>query len=133
MTDLRKIFAPENRGILLDVVVFFVNTCLMFVLARLLARLSGEARTDATAQAEMILYCLALSFLQPFGALLKRRRAHERNPGLARPAPGCLFHPFFYFLSKLVFLIGAGGLLVDFLYGAGRQSVSAGYFRLPPR
>lgn len=54
MTDLRKIFAPENRGILLDVVVFFVNAGLMFALARLLAELTREAKADATAQAELI-------------------------------------------------------------------------------
>jgi hypothetical protein len=132
MTDLRKIFAPENRGILLDLVVFFVNTGLMFVLARLLVELTREAKTDATAQAELILYCLGLAFLQPVGALLKRRRAHERQPDLARPSPGCLFHPFFFFLSKLLFLIAAGGLVVDFVFGAERQNSSADFFGLPP-
>ena len=132
MKGLRKIFAPENRGILLDVVVFFVNAGLMFTLARLLAGLISEARTDAVAQSELLLYFLGLSFLQPVGALLKRRPAHLRNPELASPAPGCLFHPIFYFLSKLLFLIAAGGLIVDLAFGGGPQGDSADYFGLPP-
>jgi len=132
MKGLRKILAPENRGILLDVVVFFVNAGLMFALARLLASLIREAGTGAAAQSELLLYFLGLTFLQPVGALLKRRPAHLRNPELTTPAPGCLFHPFFYFLSKLLFLIAASGLIVDLAFGGGSRGDSTDYFGLPP-
>lgn len=117
MIDYKKIFAPENRGILLDAIVFLVNTVLMIVLSRNLANLLGQAKRDTVARWAVILFCLALSFLQPLGALLKRRRAHERKPDLDMPSPGCLFHPLFYFLSKLLFLIAATALIVELVAG----------------
>jgi hypothetical protein len=117
MIDYKKIIQPENRGILLDVIVFFVNAVLMIVLSRTLANLLNQAKTDKVARWAVILFCLALSFLQPLGALLKRRRAHERNPDLAKPSPGCLFHPVIYFVSKLLFLITATALIVELVVG----------------
>jgi hypothetical protein len=126
-----KIHAPANRGVLLDCVVFLVNLALLTVLSHLLRNLFNESHEDAFAKAEVALYCGALTFLQPAGALLKRRRAHQRLSYLAAPEPGCLFHPILYFLSKLIFLIAAAGNLVELLYG-GQTSESADYFGLPP-
>jgi hypothetical protein len=120
----RRIFAVENRGLLLDFVVFIINVGLMMVLARLFANLVHTADTDIVARVSIILFCLGLAFLQPTAAILKRRQAHQRVPDLDRPRPRFLFHPFFYFLSKLVFLIGASGLLVELLFSKRDTSPS---------
>ncbi|HEV7858846.1 MAG TPA: hypothetical protein VGO91_09480 [Pyrinomonadaceae bacterium] len=132
MIDYKKIIAPENRGILLDVVVFFINLISMIILTRLFVNLMRQANEDKVAQSGVILFCLGLSFLQPIGAILKRRRAHQRNPDLAKPAPGCLFHPIFYFLSKLLFLIAASAMIVDLVFGDAPPNTSTNYFGLPP-
>jgi hypothetical protein len=126
-----KIHAPANRGILLDCVVFLVNLILLTVLTHLLRTLFSQSKEDPFAKAEVVLYCAGLTFLQPIGALLKRRRAHQRSPELAGPEPGCLFHPFLYFLSKLIFLIAGAGNLVELLYG-DRANGSTDFFGLPP-
>jgi hypothetical protein len=79
MMDFRKIIAPGYRGILLDAVVFLFQLALMRVLVRLLDDLIREAQEDATAKAEMALFCLGLCFLQPVGAMLKRGRISQRR------------------------------------------------------
>lgn len=129
--DYKKFTAPENRGILLDVVVFVMNLLAMAILTRLLISLMRQAATDLVAQLSIIAFCLGLAFLQPIGALLKRRRAHERKPDLGSPRPGCLFHPAFYFLSKLLFLIAASSLMIEYLF-SNLQTDTTNYFGLPP-
>jgi hypothetical protein len=132
MIDYKKIMVPENRGVLLDVVVFFINLISVIILTRLFANLVRQANADMVAQSAVILFCLGLSFLQPIGAILKRRRAHQRNPELDRPTPGCLFHPIFYFLSKLLFLIAASSMIVNLVSGDNQPNTSTNYFGLPP-
>ena len=128
---IKKLLARTNRGILLDVVVFVVNVILMTILARLLADLIHQANTDVIAQAAMVLFCLGLVFLQPIGAILKRRRAHLRRPDLDHVPLGCLFLPA-YFLAQLMFLIAAAGNLVEIVFGKSKASESADFFGLPP-
>src|SRR5437763_8897614 len=111
--DPSQLWTPRNRGLLLDVIVFVINLLLMTVLTRLFTQFVRQADEDRMTQAAALLYCLGLAFLQPIGALLKRRRAHERQPELDLPTPNFLFHPIFYFLSKLLFLIAAGAKIVD--------------------
>ena len=132
MSDFKKIFAHKNRGWLLDVVVFFFQLILLLILTRLFADLLRQAKADIFAQVALILFCLGLAFLQPIGALLKRRRAHERQPDLDLPSPKFLFHPIFYFLSKLLFLIAASAALVDLVFGQTETGGAANYFGRPP-
>ena len=128
---IKKLLAHANRGILLDVVVFVVNLILMTILSRLLANLIQQANTDLVAQVAMVLFCLGLVFLQPIGAILKRRRAHLRRPDLDHVPLGRLFLPA-YFLAQLMFLIAAGGNLVEIVFGKGNGNESKDYFGLPP-
>jgi hypothetical protein len=121
--DLGKIFTPHNRGILLDVVVFVFQLILMTILSRLFANLIHHANEDIIAQASIGLWSLAIVFLQPVGAILKRRRAHQRHPALDVPAPYFLFHPIFYFISKLLFLIVASTKIAELVYGEIRTSL----------
>jgi hypothetical protein len=130
--DFRKIFTPRHRGILLDVVVFFVNLLLMTILLRRFADLVHQANENITAQVGIILFCLGLVFLQPIGAILKRRRAHQRHPDIDRPSPRFLFHPAFYFLSKLLFVLAASMNIVHMYFGKDQVSGSTDYFGLPP-
>jgi hypothetical protein len=130
--DLREIFAPRHRGLVLDAIVFFVNLVLMTVLVRSFSELVRGADEDAASKAAIILFCLGLVFLQPVGAILKRRRAHERHPNIERPSPKFLFHPAFYFLSKLIFVLAASMNIVDMVYGKDGASGSTDYFGLPP-
>jgi hypothetical protein len=128
---LKKLFEHANRGILLDVIVFLVNVVLMTILSRQLANLFHQANTDTVAKVAVALFCIGLAFLQPIGAILKRRRAHKRKSDLNHVPFGRLFVPA-YFLTQLVFLIGASGQIVDLLSAKLQTSQSADYFGLPP-
>jgi hypothetical protein len=130
-----KLFHYTNRGILLDVIVFLVNVILLTILSRQLDNLFHQANTrDAPAMAKtaVAIFCLGLVFLQPIGAILKRRRAHSRKPDLHAVQAGCLILPA-YFLTQLLFLIGASGQVVDMIYGGTSTSGSSDYFGLPPQ
>jgi hypothetical protein len=132
---IKKLFDYGNRGVLLDVIVFLVNLILMTILSRQLANLFREAKTPNTnspAKSATLIFCLGLVFLQPIGAILKRRRAHLRNPDLHEIPFGCVILSA-YFLTQLVFLIGASGQMVDLIFGKAFEAQSADYFGLPPR
>jgi hypothetical protein len=104
----------------------------MTIFSRQLATLFQQANhTDNLAQTAVAVFCLGLVFLQPAGALLKRRHAHLRRPELDHVPFGRLVLPA-YFLSQLVFLIGASGQIFDLIYGKNSGSESADFFGLPP-
>jgi hypothetical protein len=127
---IKKLFERANRGILLDVIVFLVNVILMTILSRQLANLFHQGKTEPLAQAAVAVFCLGLAFLQPLGAILKRRRAHLRKADLDHVPLGRVFLPA-YFLTQLVFLIGASGQIVDLLFSNGQSAETADYFGLP--
>jgi len=127
---IKKLFEHANRGILLDVIVFLFNVILMTILSRQLANLFLEAKTERLAQAAVAAFCLALVFLQPIGGLLKRRRAHLRRAELDHVPFARLILPA-YFLTQLVFLIGASGQIVDLVLGKDYGGRSSDYFGLP--
>jgi len=129
--DFSAILTLRNRGILLDIVVFLVNVILMTMLSRSLADLIHRANTDFTAQLAVVLFCLGLVFLQPIGAILKRRRAHLRRPDIDHVPLGRLFLPG-CFLAQLVFLIAASGNIVDMISGKDHGGETANYFGLSP-
>src|SRR6266480_872110 len=129
---LKKLFEHANRAILLDFLVFLFNVILMTILSRQLANLFHQANSaNSLAQVAVVGFCIGLAFLQPIGAILKRRRAHERRPDLNHVPFGRLFVPA-YFLTQLLFLIGASGQTVDLLSAKLHLSESADYFGLPP-
>jgi hypothetical protein len=130
---IKKLFAHANRGILLDVIVFVVNVVLLTVLSHQLSNLFQQANTEETRalpKIAVVVFCLGLAFLQPLGAILKRRRAHLRAPDLYEVPAGCLILPA-YFLTQLIFLIAASGQVVDLVYGSQPSAPSADYFGLP--
>lgn len=134
--NFREFLTPRNRGLLLDVIVFGVNLVLMTLLVNRFATLSSYANQDSLTSIAMLLFCLASAFLQPVGAVLKRRPAHRRVPNLALSPPwNWLGHPFFYFLSQLLFLIAVSGFVTDLIAHISPTSVgrnTTNYLGLAP-
>ena len=78
---IKRLFERANRGVLLDVIVFLVNVVLMTLLSRQLANLFRQANAQVPlAQAAVGLFCIGLVFLQPIGAILRRRQRAFTKP-----------------------------------------------------
>ena len=115
-----KILAEENRGVLLDVVVFLLNLLLMQWLTRYVVELFRLADAgDPLAQFFLSMACVAMWVLPAAGAVLKRWHFHRRLKAQGKSLDidsklsGCLFNPIFYFCLNLV-------LLSAILTGVGR-------------
>lgn len=117
---LTRLFAEENRGLLLDIVVFFLNLVLMHWLTGLVLELFRFANEgNQLVQFVLSLACVAMWVLPAAGAVLKRWHFHERLKAEGRSVDldsslsGCLFNPLFYFCLNLV-------LVSAILTGVGR-------------
>jgi len=115
-----RILAEENRGVLLDIVVFFLNLWLMQWLTRYVVELFRLADTgEPLAQFALSLACVAMWVLPAAGAVLKRWHFHQRLKAqgktldLDSKLSGCLFNPILYFCLNLV-------LVSAILTGVGR-------------
>ena len=115
-----RILAEENRGVLLDIVVFFLNLWLMQWLTRYVVELFRLADTgEPLAQFALSLACVAMWVLPAAGAVLKRWHFHQRMKAqgktldLDSKLSGCLFNPILYFCLNLV-------LVSAILTGVGR-------------
>ena len=119
-----KLLAAENRGLLLDIVVFVLNLLLMRRLAGYAFELFRYANDgDPFARFTLLIACISMWVLPAAGAVLKRWHFHRRLQArgksfdLDSKAAGCLFNPIFYFCLNLVLvsaIIAAGG---QFLFG----------------
>jgi len=127
---LKELLEHANRGILFDVVVFLVNVTMMTVVSRQLGNLLHQAKSSTLARASTAVFCLGLAFLQPIGAILKRRRAHMRKPNLDHLPLGWVFLPA-YFFTQLLVLIGASSNLVKLLLGEGHGPVKGDKLGMP--
>jgi len=110
--DLQKLFKPENRGILLDLVVFFLNLTLMVVLTRLTRELVNDADTDNSAKALIGLYFAALFLLQPLGPVLKRWTFHQHSKVDTTSFVGCLLPVFMLFYLVMMLLIASTATII---------------------
>ena len=117
-----KILAEENRGVLLDIVVFFLNLLLMQWLTRYVVELFRLADAgEPLAQFSLSMACVAMWVLPVAGSVLKRWHFHHRLKAQGKrfdidsKLSGCLFNPIFYFCLNLVLvsaiLTGVGGFL----------------------
>ena len=119
-----RLLAKENRGLLLDIVVFFLNLFLMYRLTGYVFEVFRFANDgDESAQFVLLMACVAMYVLPAAGAVLKRWHFHQRRKGntekigLDSALGGCLFNPIFYFCLNLLLvsaIISAGG---QFLFG----------------
>jgi hypothetical protein len=111
---LAKIFAPHNRGILLDLVVFLVNVLLMRVATILSLNLVHQAEENTLAKLSIGFFFAGLLFLQPLGPTLKRWSFHQRTHFNSSSSAGCfLFWFMFVYLAAMLMISGAGAILIN--------------------
>jgi hypothetical protein len=115
---------PDNRGIVLDVLVIVLNVVLMRRLAADFIRLANRASGgDAPAKVALTLFFVGMLVLPAAGAVLKRWHFHQR-PGSARRAArmeegayGCLLHPVVYLCVSLTVGMAAAVLVAQQVFG----------------
>lgn len=119
-----KILTEENRGLLLDVVVFFLNLTLMQSLTQYVVELFRLADAgEPLAQFTLSLACVAMWVLPAAGAVLKRWHFHHRLKAEGKrfnfdsKLGGCLFNPIFYFCLNLVLVSAILSGVGRFLFG----------------
>jgi hypothetical protein len=122
-----RLFAEENRGLLLDIVVFFLNLVLMHWLTGYVLEVFEVANAgSALAQFLLLLACVAMWVLPAAGATLKRWHFHHRLKEHGQESDfdsnfsglgGCLFNPIFYFCLNLVLMSAIVSGLGIFLFG----------------
>jgi hypothetical protein len=129
-----NILAKENRGLLLDVVVFVLNIVLMRWLTGYFLQLVQLANGDERlAQFTLTGLCLSMWILPAAGAVMRRWHFHQRLKAEGKKvewdegAAGCLFNPIFYFCLNLVLMSAIVAGLGTFLFG-NRLSNSGAIF-----
>jgi len=123
--NLARLFAEENRGLLLDIFVFVANIFLMRLVTRVFIDLFHQLdakEAEPLAKLLLGLTFLAMWILPALGAVLKRWHFHQRlklqDKTLAETTlTGCLFNPLFYFCLNLVITSAILTSLGDFLFG----------------
>jgi hypothetical protein len=132
-----NLLAKQNRGLLLDLVVFVANIFLMNLLVRFVLNLFSDAsNNEPTAKFMLIVACIGMWVLPAAGAVLKRWHFHQRLKAERKTLAadetklgGCLFNPIFYFCLNLVVMsavvAGVGQELV------GPRGMDNGYVFIP--
>ena len=131
-----NILAKENRGLLLDIVVFVLNIVLMRWLTGYFLQLVQLANGDERlAQFMLSGMCLSMWILPAAGAVMKRWHFHQRLKADGKKvdweegAAGCLFNPIFYFCLNLVLMSAIVAGLGEFLFG--RRLLETGEIFIP--
>ena len=105
-----NILAKQNRGLLLDIVVFVLNIFLMQRLTRAFIDLFGLVSAEQPlAQLSLVLVCVAMYVLPAAGAVLLRWHFHQRLKEEGKSVDetavtGCLFSPIFSFCLNIVIM-----------------------------
>jgi hypothetical protein len=112
--SLSRIFAPHNRGILLDVVVFLLSVLLLRVVTILTLNLVHRAAEDVWAKLAIGFFFAGLLFLQPLGPTLRRWSFHQRTHDNTNSSMGCLLFWFmFVYLAMMLMISGAAAILIS--------------------
>jgi len=121
---LKNVFAPTNRGILLDVLVFVLNLVAMNFLTDSFVGLIQEANSgNGVAYNLLLVFCLGIFVLPPIGTTLKRWHFHQRRSGSANsanaqgPVLGCLFSPIVHFCMNIIIVCFIIAFVLQFFYG----------------
>ncbi len=125
---VRWIFAPQNRGILLDLVVFCFNLFLVRALVHVAQDLVQAAHhEDVLAKLMVGLFFAGLVLIQPVGPVLKRWSFHQRRSFDTESGAGCLlfWFMFVYLVMMLVLTAAADIVITDaFVTGSGGENVA---------
>jgi hypothetical protein len=122
---IKNIFAKNNRGILLDVMVFVLQLVLIRLLTRYFIELTQRASADETfAKIALGLFFTGTFILPSAGAVFKRWHFHQRTRWRKQAAAplgdglaGCLFHPVSYFVVSLCLSLTGGVILCQLIFG----------------
>jgi protein-S-isoprenylcysteine O-methyltransferase Ste14 len=75
-----NLIAPENRGILFDIIIFLINLTLMGFLAPFFTNVARQAYQGVIPMQLLVFFFFIILFLlQPFGANFKRWQFHQRR------------------------------------------------------
>jgi hypothetical protein len=130
-TKRAGVFAEDNRGLLLDIVVFIANLFLMRLLTQQFIKLFGEVSAEnPVAKLGLSITLAAMWILPAAGAVLKRWRHHLRRDPESKPVyesvpGGCLFNPLFYFCLNLVISAAVLTSVGDLLFGKRGMDTAA--------
>ena len=114
------VLAPNNRGIVLDLVVFVVSLLLVQTLAMLANTLVHAAGEDVRAKLAIGLFFAALVLVQPLAPILKRWSFHQRNSFSAESSAGCLLFWFmFVYLAMMFILCGVAAVVLGEVFFTG--------------
>jgi hypothetical protein len=112
-SSLGNIFAPRNRGILLDLVVFVITVLLLRVVTMLALSLVRQAEDNLLAKLAIGFFFAGLLFLQPLGPILKRWSFHQRSSFSTDSGAGCLISGFmFFYLAMMLMISGAAAIII---------------------
>jgi hypothetical protein len=126
---LPRLFDKQNRGLLLDLVVFLANIFLMRAITGYFLRLIDAAdKENGLAQLALLIAAIGMWVLPAAGAILKRWHFAERKKARQwhdTKLGGCLFNPIFYFCLNLVLIsaINAGVSQIFFPKASDTASV----------
>ena len=118
-----RLLAKQNRGLLLDIVVFFLNLFLMQWLTGYFVEIFRFANEgEPLAQFALLLACVGMWVLPAAGAVMKRWHFHRRLKAEGKTVSesnlaGCLFNPIFYFCLNLVLVSAILAGMGEFLFG----------------
>jgi hypothetical protein len=133
---MHPLLAKQNRGLLLDIVVFGLNIFLMRWLTSYVIQLFQlVSPEEPLAQFTLSLGALSMWILPAAGAVLKRWHFHQRLKKDGRTvewdsgAAGCLFNPLLYFCMNLVLVSAIIAGLGEFLFG--RRALNSAAFFVP--
>lgn len=123
-----KLFAPNNRGVVLDLVVFVFNLLLIRALGIPANALVVHAhREDARASLAIGLFFAALVFIQPLGPILKRWSFHQRNTFSTDSWAGCFLLYFMFAYLVMMFALFTTALIVlgDVFFNSSASSIGS--------
>lgn len=126
-----KIFENRNRGLLLDIVVFFINLILMRILTVLAMNLVRQAQENVTAKIVVGMFFAEVFFLQPAGPILKRWSFHQRHKSFnlnKTEYAGCLLSCFMllYLVMMMLICATAAILLSEAVFEKGPLAANVG-------
>ena len=114
---------PNNRGIILDLVIFAVNLSLVRALAVLAHNLLHDAVEDVRAKLVIGVFFTVLVFIQPLGPALRRWSFHQRQTFGTESSAGCLLFWFmFVYLVMMLALCTVSAVVFGGVFGTGEGS-----------
>ncbi len=119
----RRLWAPNNRGIVLDLVVFLVNLSLVRALTVLAHGVVHAAVEDVRAKLAVGLFFATLVGAQPLGPALKRWSFHQRHTFDTESGAGCLVFWFMaVYLVMMLVLCGASAVVLGEVFFKGSDA-----------